>query len=279
MTADGIYLRGAIDYWKIDAENYSTLKEMGKSPRHYEHRRHAPRKDKPHLFKGRAAHVAILEPDRFMCDYILWEEGDRRGKAWTEFKAEHADKEILKPEEFATAMAMRDAVRADPVAGPLLRRGQAEVGMVWTDPETGLRCKGRMDWLSADTRKVDVKTCRNIASHAFGSAAASYAYHVQSAFYEDGYHALTRSTEPSVIVAVEAEAPHDVVVYTLDEEVMGLGRDTYQTWLARVKECRATGQWPGYAGGVAMPLVLPRWALKDDDNEIQYLDLDMGEAA
>jgi hypothetical protein len=54
----------------------------------------------------------------------VYEGAARRGKAWDEWQAEHGDGLVLTASELAKAMPIVDALRADPIAGPLLFSGE-----------------------------------------------------------------------------------------------------------------------------------------------------------
>jgi len=259
------------DYRSIDAVNWSTLKEMRKSPRHYLHAVQRERTDTRAMLLGRAGHTAILEPDRFLLDYVMFG-GDRRaGKVWDAFAEENAGKEILKLDEYQLALEMRNAVEKHPRAVDLLSSGTAEVALQWTDEKTGLACKGRVDWTDASRRIfVDVKTAADIESAKFASAAARLGYHGQLAMYRRGLEATHGRTFDGYLIAVENKAPHDVAVFRYDEDVMYAADCEVGELLARVAQCRASGEWPGQYPGETS-LYLPAWAQQDEG--INGLDL------
>lgn len=270
----GLYLRGQVDYDAIDGVNYSTLKHIAKSPLQYQHALCRGFPDTPSKFRGTAAHVAVLEPSRFVKEFAVFDGPRRAGKAWEAFQAENAGRTILKEDEFETAMKIRDAVRSHPVAARYLRKGITEAALVWDDPETGVRCKGRPDFITDDHVIVDLKSTRDITPWSFGRDAYNMAYHVQAAFYSDGYEQVAKFQDVrAVIIAVEQRAPHDVVVYTLDDEVIGIGRDAYRGMLARLVECEKARDWPGYSP-VEVPLKLPAYAMPDE-SDLDALGLEM----
>jgi exodeoxyribonuclease VIII len=256
-------------YRDINAINWSTLKAIAKSPKHYQHATAKKRADRHHLLIGRAAHAAILEPDWF-ATWPVWE-GTRRGKAWDLFKATHAGEDILTVTEQEQCLRMRRAVMEHPIAAAYLSGGEAEKIVTWTDADTGLRCKGRIDYV---TRRaiVDVKTTGDVAESRFGSWAARIGYHGQAAFYRDGYAAAHGLELPFVIVAVEVEEPHDVAVYRLDEDALYAGQRDYARFLGIVKDCQRTGEWPGRYPE-ERTLTLPPWVIGDDEEDITDLDL------
>jgi hypothetical protein len=280
MTKPGIYPRGTIDYDAIDAVNQSSLKDLAHSARRYQHRKSHGRKSKPWMSRGTSGHTALLEPDRFFRDYAVFGGKEKRkSQAWNAFEAANPGKEILKLDEYAEACAIRDSVRADPLAMHYLERGEPEVALVWIDEETGTLCKGRVDWLDeAASVIVDLKGSRNIESHSFWRQGAALLYHMQASYYFDGFRAITGRDPASKIVAVEFDAPHDVVVYNMTDEVLDKGREEYRRLLLKLIGCQDDNRWPGYANGCELDAQLPAWMM-DDDNDLDGLVLVFGEVA
>jgi hypothetical protein len=253
------------EYMALDAVNWSSLKHLRVSPKHYRHALKHQRKDTAALKLGRAVHTAVFESDRLVRDYVLWDGGDRRGKAWTDFKAVNEGqfgRTILKVEEYERACAIRDAVRAHPLVPPLLAGGQAEHAIQWTDEKSGLACKARLDMLSP-LAVLDLKTSRHaVDARLFASGAWGMGYFHQLAFYARGARAVTGKELPAVLIAVENTAPFDVCVYEVDEDDLWLAGEEVDRLLALLVECRASGLWPG-VGESAQVLAAPRWAHKD----------------
>lgn len=229
-------------YRAIRAVNWSSLRAMSVSPLHYRYGLDNERADTPAMAKGRAVHCAVLEPDRLLVDYTTFD-GTRRGKWWDEFKAVNADKEILTVAEWADVVAIRDAVRAHPVAASYLDWGDAERTLTWTDEATGLPCKARLDFLNDCV--VDLKTSRDIGDHSFSRTTHDLLYHGQAAFYLNGVKAVTGADHPFVFIAVESNPPHDVRVGPLSEDAIYCGGQEAARLLRLVADCTASGTWPG----------------------------------
>lgn len=268
----GIYSRAQVaDYDAIDAVNYSSIKWLARSPKHYRwFKDNGARETRP-MFKGTAAHIAILEPERFALDYAIFPGKRRAGKAWEAFEADAiaAGKKILKESELTEAFAMRDAVREDALAATYLCGGRPEVTLVWVDGETGLTCKGRLDFLRGAAVAVDLKTTRDAIPHWFGRDVARLQYHVQAAMYFDGLEALTGERARFVVIAIESTPPYDVVTYDVPEPVIAAGRDEYRRLLRLLVECRQENRWPGIGKGFEQPLTLPTWAMGDSGDELE----------
>lgn len=252
------------EYRALDAVNWSTLKYACQSPLAYQHALANPPVETDAMRLGRATHTAVFEPDRLLHEYVIWSGGRRAGKEWDEFKAMHENRTILKPDEYDTAIAIRNAVRGHKAAAKLLKTGEAECTLQWTDQDTGIACKARLDWYSPKVL-VDLKTTRDIEARAFGRHAGALMYHGQFAFYAMGLYAHGVEV-PVKIIAVESEAPHDVAVYDLNEDVLWAGEVKVRQALAVVKACRKTRKWPGrYPNECG--LMLPTWEFPNDDEE------------
>lgn len=256
------------DYLALDAANWSTLRELRHSPKHYRWRKDNPRPDVKSTSLGRATHAAVFEPDRFDADYIAFPGRQRRGKVWDAFQAEHtaAGRTIVTKSEYAVARDIREAVAGHALLKPYLERGRAEHTIRWTDPETGIACKARADWI-ADRRHpdiVDLKTCTSAEFAKFQRDVTYYGYYGQGGFYTDGM-ALAEGLPMApgfVLAAVESEPPYDIAVYRVDEEALAVGRAEYRTYLHKLAECRRRDNWPGRYE-VEQVMYLPEWKVRD----------------
>jgi hypothetical protein len=278
---DGIYpdmTRAQYDAL-TDRENWSRLKNMGRSPAHYRHALLEPREDTSALRNGRANHVAVFEPEKFANLVAVWDGGRRQGKTWDAFLEANAGKDILTRAEHDQLVGMQRAVRQHPVARDYLRGGQAEVSVLWTFtiPELGISmpCKSRLDYLTPDCI-LDLKTCRDASPAAFGRAAFNFEYHAQGAFYQDAVFAATGRRLPYIVPAAELSPPCVVQVYRLPEHVLAAGRDRYRALLCQLDACRREDRWDGYASE-ELELELPRWsgieAPESDAESIEELGL------
>jgi hypothetical protein len=271
-----LYLRGECEYDKLPGVSITRLKELRRSPLHYQYRLQNPKEPTKSMELGTSTHIAALEPERFLREYALWssERADgstriRRGKEWDEFQEMHAGKTIIRDEEYDKAIAIRDAVRADAVAMKYLAMGRPEVAMTWTDPETKTECRGRTDWITTIAKRpyiVDLKGTRNANHIWFSRDVARLDYHLQAAYYADGYETISGTAPGVIVVAVEFEPPHDVVTYVIPDDVLQVGRDQYRQLLAELGMCATTGEWFGSGRGIEQTLQLPAWAVPNEDD-------------
>lgn len=255
-------------YSQWRAANHSLLRHFGQTAAHAHYRLTHPDDGSEAKQRGHTTHVAVLEPARFLAEYVAAPRFDKRtnaGKAgWADFQAEHSGKVIVPEDEFALAGTMAAAVWSHPTAAELLRGGLKEVSLAWRDKDTGVPCKARLDHLGTAgewSAIVDLKTSRNASRRSFERDVHSYGYHQQGAFYLDGADALSPRPRKFIFVVVESEPPHCVAVYELDSEAIDLGRDDYKKHLRMYAECVTTGRWPGYPDGMDY-VSLPTWAFK-----------------
>lgn len=274
----GVYKLSFEEYSLINAVNFSTLKEMRRSPLHYRHAVEIGFDDSDAFRLGRASHTAVFEPERFALDYAVFRGERRSGKDWEAFKDAHPGQTILRVDDYLTAIAIRDAVRNHPVAKKYLDSGIAERSIVWRDGDTDLLCKGRVDWHNDfHPALVDLKTTRDGDDRMFSSAAARYGYHLQLAFYADGLKTLTGRDCRVIMIVVEKDAPHDVVVYRIDVDVLHAGREEYRELLKRVRGCRDGNIWPG-RHTEEQSFELPPWMTREvDAPEFEETEMSMGE--
>ncbi len=252
-------------YRVAPALNWSLLKTIAKSPLHFRHRRDNPRPDSPTFRVGRAVHAAILEPERFAAEWVVYA-GRRAGKAWTAFFAEHEGREILNATEYDNVVAIASAVRSRPDLAAVLEDGLAEVSLLWHERFRGydLIFKARADWIYHDGDSwvvLDLKTTRDVEARSFGRDAARLMYHGQLAHYVEGLSAtLGGAPVRAELLVVETEAPHDCGLYRLDDVALQCGRARREQLLSRYAACVESGEWPGQLPEPGY-LLLPTWEL------------------
>ena len=251
------------EYAAIPAMSATCLKAASRSMAHAKAYLDGYRKESPSLAFGSAYHCFLLEPDRFESAYSVMPKMRRAGKAWDEAEAEADGKEIIFTEDAETLAAMRAALLASSRKRALTTaKGRYELSIVWTDPHSGLLCKGRVDKLIESIRTViDLKKCQDARAHQFGSAAATYGYDIQAAFYMDGLEAITGQPHDFVFLCQEDEAPYSSAMYSVvkGDETYSAGRAKYRNLIAGLAACKKSGVFPDYGDDVE-PLALPKWA-------------------
>lgn len=241
-------------YSEIQAVNWSRLKLIEKSPAQF---KYGYGDDSSGFTLGTAAHMAILEPERFETHYVVYPKR-RQGKEWDAFEqaAIDAGKEVLSTKEHEQACAIRDAVRRHAPAMRYLTGGAAEQTLTWKLGD--FDCKGKADYIGP-LAIADLKSTKDCSPRGFAAACARYGYFGQAAWYADGNRKVTGRRLPFVIIAVESSAPYVVQVYRMPEHVIEAGREQYLTLLARLDYCQRNNWWGGYSEAEELDLEIPQW--------------------
>lgn len=252
------------EYRDVRAVSYSGLKRILDCPARYRWEQ-KNRVEKRAFDFGHIIHAELLGAGLpvHVVDSHDWRSKTAREEAET---ARASGQVPLLAHEYAAALECVAAVHAHPLAGPMLSHpGNSEASMFWTDERTGIRCKARADrvletgdgthWL------LDPKTVgRSAQPRAFARDAAGFFYHMQAAFYLDGYEACTGHRARFLNIPIEVKPPHLVSVVEFDVEAVDVGRDRYADALDIYRQCREAGEWPGYTETFAETISLPRWA-------------------
>ncbi len=208
------------------------------------------RPDTPAKLLGRAAHSIIIEPDTVKSEYAVYRESKTKGEGarlrWQAFQAEHEaeGKTILDVPIYDTCWAMRRACYRNRDALSLLAQAtHREISIIWTH-RSGELMKSRIDMLTAGPI-VDMKSTRDITKWRFERDAKRLGYHCQAALYQDAVQALTGELRPYKIMAPQSVPPYDAAVFTLPDEALRRGRETYEAGIAMLQKCRAARDWPG----------------------------------
>ena len=173
---------------------------------------------------GRAFHLAILEPQVFSEQVVVYTGKTKRGKAWDEFCQENEGKTIVTEIEFECIKGMENVLFSNKDIARKLH-GNKEVPMVWQDTLSSVLCKGKVDIITGG-QIVDIKTTQDASFEAFRRSAYKYGYNRQAAFYLDGFEA-----KDFVFIVIEKKAPYNVGVYHCSNDFIDSGREEYSRLL------------------------------------------------
>lgn len=264
---DGIYEGVPFDDYKTwDAWNASKIKDGYESMLNLRWFLDHPKEPTPAMIRGTNAHLRVLENEGPTGRFKVFE-GNRRTKAWAEFKEEwESTRVLLTSDEWDALEAMRDAVNANDDTRVLLRGTKREVSMIWTCPKRGIRYKARID-IIGDNYIADYKTTQSIEPHKFGRVCADMLYDLQMGHYHEGYRILSGRDLPVRVLAQMQKPPYDCGVFTMPAPMLAMGIDKRERIMDQVEECGRTGKWPGIASGL-QEIVFPEWAVGLDDVEL-----------
>lgn len=220
------------------------------------------------LDMGTALHCLLLEPEEFDKRFIVAPKFNRRtnkGKAdeaaFLE-SCENCGKTVMEFEQDRQLQLMRDSAMAHPAARWMLEApGHCESSMYWNDEETGELCRIRPDrYLSQHPVIVDVKKVADMDR--FARHVEEFRYHVQDAFYREGFKQVTGEAPGFFFIAVSETIDcgrYPVRVFELDAPDIDAGHALFRRDLNTYHHCRTTDDW----GGVEI-IKRPEWARKQD---------------
>jgi len=234
--------------------------------------------------RGTDLHLVVLPPGQLsdlmieIPEDALNAAGHRKGKAWLEFQAEHKGKILLKPEEIIPFSEVIDNIALHPMADRYINGdGYSEYNIRWTDEETGLNLRARLDRLCLDSEGApeviaELKSAKSIHPKNFSYDLIKWGYHRQGAFYREAVYQLTGMRIPFVFIAARKSPPYSVDCFELDEAFLNAGEDELRTILRRIAKSYETGDWTKPGHGTVRLLSMPRSA--QYDSEWEYVDDD-----
>ena len=259
------------EYNMAEGVRRSDLWRMADSPEKFKYFLDHPVEQTPAMFFGSACHKMVLEPETMGMEYAVAPVCDRRTKEgkliYETFMADNQGKAIISPDDAKVMADMEEQVRHCPLANDLLHcDGQTEVPLFWEDPDTGEKCKAKLDRLIRDDDGrymiVDYKTAASCETGKFNSEIFKLGYHFQAGFYASGLRmVMGLDYYPRfILIAQEKKPPYAVNVIELTEEVIGVGVAKYHELLDKYHACKMVDMWPGYVDG-DMPneAYIPGW--------------------
>lgn len=195
---------------------------------------------------------------------VLSASGQRRGKAWDAWEAEHDGEVILSDAEWSSVLWMRQRLRHH---GTAYRRlfcgGKPEVSIVGKCVHTGLEVRTRLDFLvdlEESTLITDLKTTRDAAPSIWNKQCVGDMLHVQAAI-QIGLASHLYDKIDYAFAAVDKAAPHRPEVFHLEPELLEVGVEDYRKIMEDFERCASTGMWFHQGFGESVPLVVPAWRM------------------
>lgn len=268
-------------YHNNHAISQSKLKDLKRSPSYFYAKHIAMSFKEPEtdaMKFGSAIHAYILEHHEFVKKYISapmqFNKRTKSGKEdFEKFTQEHFDKTVLSFEEMKLIKNMQNSLMSKRLAKTLLSGGEAEKELYWVDPDSGVSCKGKLDYWIEPCDKfpngiiVDVKTTINADPEDFIKTIANFGYYNQLAFYCEGVkHVYKTDDYPLFIfIAIEKTDPYQCSFLTGDREMLEYGLKDNAKLLKLYKKCIDDNKWGGF-GDMIQTVSLPRWAIKYEEN-------------
>ena len=212
---------------------------------------------------GSAFHTLVLQPELFDEEYLVVPNIKKGSAAWGKAQLDAGSRRILKEKDYTPLKAMRDAISNHPGASDLLTDTRNETSIFWET--NGIGCRGQIDAFksnSAGVALIDLKSTQNASKSFFSREIFTRQYHMQAAFYMDGYRAVT-GVEPTVFffIAAEKTAPYliNIFHFCYDDDAIHQGRLEYENTLELYRKCNNEDDWSrGYVGkGESNRVIMP----------------------
>jgi len=218
----------------------------------------------PAIRLGSIVHGIILGSQHAFVVY----EGERRGKAWAEFKKDHSETRIITRDEHNRGIDIARAILACPDVKPLLAGAKKERRVEWQI--AGRACAGTPDFVNSHLTELKITACAKPERLPY--QAQRMGWLGQLRWYQSGLErAYGQAPEELFIIAAEPRPPHPVVVYQLTDGARDVGTRTWRLDWEQLMVCEASDHFPGYVQGV-VPLEVQDGedvALLVDGNEIE----------
>jgi hypothetical protein len=228
---------------------------------------------------GTLVHRAILEPDKLWNSFVVepaftgfTKDGKEsansadaklKRQAWRNSLPEGTT--IVTQDDYDRLRGMMEALLRNRDAFNILKNGKTEISGYYRDPETGIKCRIRPDFLQFNLNAlVDLKTTRDCSLNEFSKIIWNYRYDFQLAMYCEGIRQITgKAPDYPAIIAIEKTPPYEVAVYLADEAMLERGALDYRKALRLLKQCLDKNEWPGYQTSV-QSISLPQWAFWEE---------------
>ena len=241
------------EYHSVKALSYSGMKELRRSPAHFQAYLNKEWEVDSDREKYKAVHVLCLEPE--MHSKIVIKDGTWARALKDEVIAlQKEGKLVLKSEKYEEAKNIAAHVMNHPIAGNFFRSSKPEVSLFWVDDRTGAYCKARIDALyvpeneNDDIHLGDLKNFGDLS----GEGLINYQiterlYHWQMYFYSKGIKAIFGKA-PKLVqwTFVEEKAPHGVKVRMCTDAMLERAGNDIEPLIEKYAECSADDVWPGY---------------------------------
>ncbi len=237
----------------LHIQSCSMLKGMMDSPAHYQRSLIARRNSTKKMDFGSLVHLLTLEPHLLLAKVAIYPGTSPSIKESREFAQAHIGMMIFDEPTFHMAEAARDRLINTRVMGrpfgDFLSEGEAEASIYFTDPDTGVECRTRID-LRHPEANFDLKTTAYVQSEAWRRHALSLHYDMQAYMYSlaDCLYAGREEPLPFVFMSVENDYPLSTHARRAGLSFMTEGGRKYKHAISAYAACASTDYWPSPGG-------------------------------
>ena len=217
--------RGAYWFWKSSPFNPEKEQE----------------KETDALIFGKLCHCLLLEPAHLQNEYAIVDFGaSRKNKKYEAAKEENPGKIVITQDELDRAMKMIAKVKEHKLASTILDGATAEMPFMWTDKETGMPCKAKLDAIKRTKNGIvviDYKTSSDIEG--LLNWPQNLQYPLQAEFYSRAVEAKygERPCEFVFVIQSNKEGEEDsVCVANVEYETQECAKSIVDTHIRSIQE-------------------------------------------
>lgn len=248
-------LDDAIYHADLHIQSCSMLKAMLVSPAHYQYGLVNRRGSTPQMEFGSLVHLLTLEPHLLLAKAAIFPgvKTSARDKDYKDFVASHPGQMIFDEPTFHMAEIARDKLLNQKVLGRLfgdfLSEGEAEASMYYTDPDTGVECRCRVD-LRHPEANFDLKTTAYVSTPAWVRHAIDLDYDLQAYMYSlsDCLYSGREEPLPFYFMSVTNDYPLCTHARRAGLSFMMEGARKYKHAISAYAACAKADYWPAPGG-------------------------------
>ncbi len=241
-----------------------------------------------HYRFGRALHLMILEPAKFQQLYVVepvFEGLTKDGKMSTQSKAAREKRDAWWASQSKEAIAitideqeklnfMYESIMDHDVARNMFVNGKPEVSCWWKDPETGIRCKARADYIFFDPDGgysiIDLKSTRHEEVGGFAKDIHNKRYYLRLCHYAMGFtEALGRAPNELIFVSSSKKHPFTTRTHFMVDRDIEIGHSHRRYAMALLRKSLELQQWPGPQNSIE-PIHMPGYAADEELPSFEY---------
>lgn len=247
ITKEGVYKDVTIDlYHDSDGISASGIKLLLDAPEKFHHSYICRKKQNksPAMVLGNALHAYILEPEKFINSYYIYDNIDKRTKAgkekYKEAEMSAEGKILLSQDDFSKIFEMSYSAR-NIIKSSIKSRGNIETSIAFKYDNVLLR--SRPDYFD-DDQIIDIKTTRDASPDSFSRSVFSYGYHIQAAIAIMAINkTLGMSYNKVKLIAIESTEPFVTRVYRLNQDSIAQGWAECVKAINIYKNSLMSGNW------------------------------------
>lgn len=192
------------------------------------------------LVFGKLCHCLLLEPEEVKERFAIADFGKtRRNKKYDDAILANPGKEVVSEEEVDRARGMISQIKNHKLASAILDGATAEMPYVWTDEETGLPCKCKIDAIKrtkAGLVVIDYKTARSIEDVIKYAQKTQYA--IQAEFYKMAVKNRFGEEPVEFVFIIQSNQPGEediVCVANVEQETQYVAKTIMRSHMETIK--------------------------------------------